>query len=98
MKCSVCSEVGHNRATCPRAVGVVKRRVAKPKDVVKEFMNVPRGFRPVRMPDGQIVLMKHEHLYPEKVQCECGVHISAVEYAHPASPRASRIAPRMPIS
>jgi len=39
----------------------------------------PRGYRPVRMADGQIILMKHEDLYPEKVVCECGVRVSACD-------------------
>ena len=86
MTCSVCGEAGHNRSTCPKAIGIHKApRSSKPRNTVKDFMNVPRGFRPVRLPDGQIVLMKHEHLYPEKVQCECGVQVSAVEYAQRAS-------------
>ena len=39
----------------------------------------PRGYRPVKMPDGNVVLMKHEELYPEKIMCECGVRVSAVD-------------------
>ena len=61
-------------------VSLVKKH-KKPRSGVQEFLDVPRGFRPVRLPDGQIMLMKHEHLYPEKVQCECGVRVSAVECA-----------------
>ena len=30
-------------------------------------MSCPRGYRPVRMADGTIVLMKHQELCPEKV-------------------------------
>lgn len=94
MPCTICGMNGHNRGTCEKAVGIHKRpRLNKPRGSTVEFMDVPRGFRPVRLPDGQVMLMKHEHLYPEKVQCECGVNISAVECAaHLASlPRSATV-------
>ena len=80
MPCTVCGAAGHNRGTCPKALGGgIRKPTAKREAAIPEYVNVPRGFRPVRLPDGQIVLMKHEHLYPEKVQCECGVQVSAAD-------------------
>ena len=66
MPCSYCKNPGHNRSTCPEAPqGVRKQR--KPREGGKEFVSCPRGYRPVRMADGTIVLMKHQELCPEKV-------------------------------
>jgi len=38
----------------------------------------PRGYREV-LRDGKIVIMKLEELFPEKVECECGVRVSAAD-------------------
>ena len=80
MPCTVCNQNGHNRSTCPIAMSQgVKKKQYKSREEVREFRECPRGYRPVRMGDGTIVLMKHEELYPEKVLCECGVRVSAVD-------------------
>ena len=79
MPCTLCGQPGHNRSTCPDNPRGIQKKSFKPREDVKEFRMCPRGYRPVKMPDGNVVLMKHEELYPEKIMCECGVRVSAVD-------------------
>ena len=43
-----------------------------------EFRDCPRGYYPVKQA-GDVVLMKKEELDQYKIQCECGVKVSAVD-------------------
>ena len=77
MPCRVCRGNGHNRTTCPMlTMAASSNDVPVASKVIRR--PPPRGYREV-LKDGQIVIMKLEELFPEKVECECGVRVSATD-------------------